>query len=132
MPIPKRSTEEDRRLEAGIARHNRMFAEISKDTYIERVSGDYMFPYLKNGDHVLVDPDNDSLADGICCFEFIPGEPMIARVQLIPDGSTIDGKAVPSGVRIFGDNKLYRDSFITSAKARLAIRGRVRTLMINV
>ena len=126
MPTP-----EQRRINAAIARHNSLF-EISKDAYVERVSGDYMYPTLKNGDHVLVDPNNDSLADGICCFEFTPGEPMIARVQLIAESALIDGKPVPSGVRIFGDNKLYQGSYVSFEKARLGLMGRVRTLMINV
>lgn len=127
MPIP-----EQRRIDAAIARHN-ILLEISKDAYVERVTGDYMQPTLKNGDHVLVDPNNDSLADGICCFEFTPGEPMIARVMLVPAGGTIDGEPLRHGtVRIFGDNKLYRHSNVSIEKARLALMGRVRTLMINV
>lgn len=127
MPNP-----EQRRIDAAIARHNSLF-EISKDAYVERVTGDYMQPTLKNGDHVLIDPNNDELSDGICCFEFEPGHPTIARVMLIPADCTINGEFVPRGtVRIFGDNKLYRHSNVSIEKARLALMGRVRTLMINV
>lgn len=126
MPTPDKTL-----ADAAIARHNSLM-EISRAAYVERVSGDFMAPLLKNGDHVLVDPDNDSLADGICCFEFTPGEPMIARVQLIPEGARVDGQPVPAGVRIFGDNRLYEPQHVTTETARLALMGRVRTLMISV
>jgi phage repressor protein C with HTH and peptisase S24 domain len=133
MPTPKRSTEENGRFEAALARHNRLFDEISKDAYIERVTGDFMEPFLKNGDHVLVDPNNDCLSDGICCFEFEPGYPKIARVTCIPAGCMIDGEVVSQNtIRIHGDNKRYQHSDVPVEKARLALMGRVRIAMKNV
>ena len=129
---PRRPVE-PKSFEALIRRHNKLFSTRSEDSYLERVQGDFMEPFLKNGDHVLVDPNNDCLSDGICCFEFEPGHPKIARVTCIPAGCMIDGKLVSQNtIRIHGDNKRYQHSDVPVEKARLALMGRVRVVMVNV
>lgn len=102
------------------ARHNAM-SEPSKDSYVEEVRGDFMLPYLRSGDMVLVDPCNDSLSDGLVVFEFAPGVPKICRVQLMP-----------AGVRIFGDNPNYEEQIVSADRARLALMGRVKAVLKRV
>ena len=127
---PRRSVE-PLSAEALIARHTSL-AEPSADSYLLPVEGDFMSPCLRAGDTVLVDPADDRLADGIVVFEFEPGVPMIARVQLIPEGARMDGEPVRSGVRIFGDNPYYDAQIIDTQRARLALMGRVRALVKRV
>jgi hypothetical protein len=70
--------------------------------------------------------------DGIVCFEFEPGFPRIVRVQQVPKGAIMDGEVVSGGLRVFGDNPRYDAKFIDLERAKLALMGRVRGLMIKV
>lgn len=116
---PRRFVESDP-VSALIAKHNAM-SEPSKDSYVEEVQGDFMFPYLRSGDMVLVDPCNDSLSDGLAVFEFVPGVAKVCRVQLMP-----------GQVRIFGDNKNYDEQFVSTERASLALMGRVKGIFKRV
>lgn len=118
--------------EALIAKHNARALEPSADSYFEKVSGDFMEPYLMNGDCVLVDPNDHCLVDGIVCFEFEPGFPRVVRVQLVPKGAIMNGEVVPGGLRVFGDNPRYDAKFIDIERARLALMGRVRAIVKRV
>ncbi len=116
-----RSNVENDRILALIARHNSK-AFPSDDCFPVRIESDFMAPFLRPGDVVIVDPADTDVTDAIYAFDGPEYSHLVARVSNDFQGN----------VELFGDNKTYVKQSLTRERAQLICAGRVVAICKHV